>query len=86
MTLVRSGFFRRHAYALLFSLGLVLLTAYVMLDTFVLPSAQTAVTVVSAASPDAGDTSQTQTDSAETSDVAATQTSASSIAAAMLPA
>ena len=82
MTLVRSGFFKRHAYALLFSLGLVLMTAYVMLDTFVLPGAQTAVTVVSAASPDAGDASQTQTDSAETSDVAATQTSASSTAAA----
>lgn len=41
------NFFKRHGYALLFSLVLTALTGYVLLDTFVLPHA---VTVVSAAS------------------------------------
>ncbi len=46
----RRGFVRRHAYALLFSLALTLGTGYALLDTFVLPHADTTVAAVSAES------------------------------------
>ncbi len=58
----RGGFFRRHIYAFLFSLALTLMTGYVLLDTFVLPSAQTAGV---AASTTLVVTADTQTETAQ---------------------
>lgn len=75
----RKSFFRRHAYALIFSLTLTVFTGYILLDAFVLPHAVTAVAVVTpvvettAADSTEADTAQVQTDSAQ----AVVETSAS---------
>ena len=49
MRMRQKGFFHRHGYTLLFSLVLLSLTAFVMLDTFVLPTAVAAAQTTTAA-------------------------------------
>ena len=57
----RKHFLIKHGYALFFSLALTALTGFVLLDTFVLPHAVTTVVTTAAATEQAGETSQSQT-------------------------
>ena len=71
------GFFRRHGYTILFTLVLLSLTTFVMLDTFVLPTAVAAAQTTAAATATTAVESQDATaESAEAN--AATDTTAQS--------
>lgn len=78
----KRGFLQRHAYAIFYSLALTALTGFVLLDTFVLPHAVTAVvtTVVTTAAaseqPTQSPESQTQTSASATSTAVNTASSA----------
>ena len=96
-----AGFLRKHAYALVFSLALVLLTGYVLMDTFVLPSAES-VTVSAKSTAEAAEsealtiqqnttaaasvqTAQTTAASGTTADGSSTDDAASTAAEASEP-
>ena len=56
----KKTFLQRHGYALFFSLALMALTGFVLLDTFVLPHAVTAVATTTAVSEETVQTTQSQ--------------------------
>ena len=56
----KKSFLQTHGYALFFSLALAALSGFVLLDTFVLPHAVTAVATTAAASEQTTQTSQSQ--------------------------
>ncbi len=70
----QSRFFRRHAYAVLFTLALALLTAFVLLDTYVLPTAISAARTTASA--------QTQTATTATLPAEATQPAPDTVSSA----
>lgn len=78
----KKSFFRKHAYALIFSAALTLVTGFVLLDTFVLPHAVATVSAVSVAQETTGTqavAAQAVSDTSESdaSQAAGTQTSSS---------
>ena len=65
-SIFQNHFLIKHGYALFFSLALTALTGFVLLDTFVLPHAVTTVVTTAAATEQAGETSQSQTQTSAT--------------------
>ena len=74
-------FLQKHGYALLFSLALVALTGFVLLDTFVLPHAVTAVATTTAVSEETVQTVQSETQTAAQTTAVSTASSAQQSAA-----
>mgnify|MGYP003587773474 CR=1 FL=1 len=74
-------FLQKHGYALLFSLALVALTGFVLLDTFVLPHAVTAVATTTAVSEETVQTVQSETQTAAQTTAVNTASSAQQAAA-----
>ena len=74
-------FLQKHGYALLFSLALVALTGFVLLDTFVLPHAVTAVATTTAVSEETVQTVQSDTQTAAQTTAVSTASSAQQSAA-----
>jgi Exopolysaccharide biosynthesis protein related to N-acetylglucosamine-1-phosphodiester alpha-N-acetylglucosaminidase len=74
----KKSFLQRHGYALFFSLALMALSGFVLLDTFVLPHAVTSVVAATTASEQTTQTaqSQTETTASTTATVVNTATSA----------
>lgn len=73
----KKSFLKRHGYALFFSLALTALTGFVLLDTFVLPHAVTAVATTAASEQTTQTTqSQAQTSTGTTATVVNTASSA----------
>ena len=74
----KKSFLQRHGYALFFSLALMALSGFVLLDTFVLPHAVTSVVTATTASEQTTQTaqSQTETTASTTATVVNTATSA----------
>ena len=74
----KKSFLQRHGYALFFSLALMALSGFVLLDTFVLPHAVTSVVAATTASEQTTQTaqSQTETTASSTATVVNTATSA----------
>ncbi len=82
--MAQKGFFKRHGYAVAFTLVLLCMTAYVMLDTFVLPhavAAGTATTMVVEAS--AAETTAAEPAAVETAQATAPDGAVSQAAAAV---
>ena len=74
-------FLQKHGYALLFSLALVALTGFVLLDTFVLPHAVTAVATTTVLSEETVQTVQSETQTAAQTTAVNTASSAQQSAA-----
>lgn len=74
-------FLQKHSYALLFSLALVALTGFVLLDTFVLPHAVSAVAATTAVSEETVQTVQSETQTAAQTTAVSTASSAQQAAA-----
>jgi exopolysaccharide biosynthesis protein len=74
----KKTFLQKHGYALFFSLALVALSGFVLLDTFVLPKAVTTVSVTATMSEETAQTSesQAQTNASETAAAVNTASSA----------
>ncbi|HWQ96800.1 MAG TPA: phosphodiester glycosidase family protein [Clostridia bacterium] len=77
----KKTFLQKHGYALFFSLALVALTGFVLLDTFVLPHAVSAVAVTTAVSEETVQTIQSDTQTAAQTTAVNTASSAQQSAA-----
>jgi len=72
----KKTFFQKHGYALFFSLALIALTGFVLLDTFVLPHAVSAVAATTAVSEETVQTIQSETQTAAQTTAVSTASSA----------